>query len=184
MGNVLEAKQAGDDLRHHEEEEQRKSTSLSGVSIPPPSGPVASLDGHSITSSLSGPVHGHSIASRSGLITSLDGYSITSSLSGPVDGHSATSRSGLLDWQTITHPSVVPPPPPLCSSGTSVEWHSIGSASDIPQSPPPCSGTSLEWHIKSYTVGNRKHGKCKTILRDIGTRLCGPCSPDIAEREA
>lgn len=126
--------------------EEEAALSLSGVSVPP----------------------------QSGSITSLGGQSSISSLSGHADRHSITSRSGLLDWHTITFPSKVPPPPPPCSSGTSVEWYSVASLSEIPPSTPPCSGTSLEWHIKSYTVGSRKRGKCKTILRDIGTRLYGP----------
>jgi hypothetical protein len=33
------------------------------------------------------------------------------------------------------------------------------------------SGTSLEWHIKSYAVGSRRAGERKVILRDIGTKL-------------
>lgn len=48
------------------------------------------------------------------------------------------------------------------------EQRSIVSQSGVVPSSPTCSGTTMEWYIKSYTVGSRKDGKSKVILRDIG----------------
>lgn len=48
------------------------------------------------------------------------------------------------------------------------EQRSIISQSGVVPSSPLGSGTTMEWYIKSYTVGSRKHGKSKVILRDIG----------------
>lgn len=77
---------------------------------------------------------------------------------------------------TTGAPSGLPlPSPPSTSPATSLEWHNTTSPPMLQSLPAPCSGTRLEWHIKSYTVGSRKHGKRKTILRDIGTRLSGLC---------